>query len=339
VGKEGAALALLARLACAGPDPASADPCGQCRSCRAFVRGDHPDVSVLRRQGATILIGQVREALGRLRYEPVVGAAKGLVVADADLLREEAANALLKTLEEPSSRTYFVLTTARPQLVIGTIESRCQRLRFGPLPAEVVAEALVAEGVAADAALVAAALAEGSLTAARELCDPGRLDLVDRLARFTVALGQAPELAAPAFLDDYSAALAQAGKGGGPTVGARGSEAEADRGREDAGEPAGPTTKGGGFDREALRWAVDVIASVLRDAMLVAEGAAPERLAHRRHAAGLAALAARAGALRLARAIAVCQALDERMAFNPNPRLCLEATLVAAGSALRTRIS
>ncbi len=310
VGKDVVAQALLARLACTRPDPESAEPCGQCPSCSAFARGDHPDVTRLERDGATIKIDQVRNALKRLRYEPVVGAIKGLIVDSAELLREEAANAMLKTLEEPSGKTVFILVTSKPQLLLDTIRSRCQVLRFAPLAPDDVASLLVAEGRPEELARPASALAEGSMTLGRTLCDPSRMAFVDHVVEFALRLGlQAPSEAA-AFVEGLGSRLA----------GIRPDEGDA---------------KGKDLVRADLPWILEILRSAWRDALMVATGMPADALPHARVAIGLRALALRVDAGRIVAAIDATQKLEDKLVLNPNPKLAMTAVLVEAALQLR----
>ncbi len=310
VGKDVVAQALLARLACTRPDPTRAEPCGQCPSCAAFVRGDHPDVTRLERDGATIKIDQVRNAVKRLRYEPVVGAIKGLIVESAELLREEAANAMLKTLEEPSGQTIFILVTAKPQLLLDTIRSRCQVLRFAPLSPDDVAALLVAEGQPAAMAGPASALAEGSMTLGRTLCDPTRMAFVDHVVEFALQLGLAAPSEAAAFVEGL----------GGRLAGIRPEDGDA---------------KGKDLVRADLPWILEILRSAWRDALMVATGMAAETLPHARVAADLRALAQRVDAGRLVAAIDATQRLEDKLVLNPNPKLAMTAVLVEAAMQLR----
>ncbi len=310
VGKDVVAQALLARLACTSPDPATAEPCGHCPSCAAFARGEHPDVTRLERDGATIKIDQVRNALKRLRYEPVVGSIKGLIVESAELLREEAANAMLKTLEEPSGQTVFILVTSKPQLLLDTIRSRCQVLRFAPLSPDDVAALLVAEGHAAEMAGPASALAEGSMTLGRTLCDAARMAFVDHVAEYALRLGLEAPSEAAAFVEGL----------GGRLIGIRPDEGDA---------------KGKDLVRADLPWILEILRSVWRDALMVATGMPAESLPHARSATGLRALAARVEPGKLVAAIDATQRLEDKLVLNPNPKLAMTAVLVEAAVHLR----
>lgn len=112
---------------------------------------------------------EVRRAMG---FKPLEGRYKVAIMTDADLLRTEAANAFLKLLEEPTPQTVFVLTTSRADRLLPTIVSRCQRIRFDPLPAEAIEAALVArEGVDPALAATLARMADGSYTRALDLAE------------------------------------------------------------------------------------------------------------------------------------------------------------------------
>lgn len=147
VGKRLTALALAQAVNCLspvdGPD-GSRDACGTCSPCRKIDRGSHPDVVVVAPDEATsIKIEQIREVVGQTAYRPFEGRSRVVVIDGADLMGDDAQNALLKTLEEPPARNVFILVTARPDVLLATIRSRCCQLRFAPVPAQEIAAALV----------------------------------------------------------------------------------------------------------------------------------------------------------------------------------------------------
>lgn len=131
-----AAAAVLARtINCqaAGRAPCD-DPCGQCDSCHKIEHGIHPDMITLQREGAAqmIPIESVRnQVITRLGLPPHEAAIRVFLIEEAAALAGPAANAMLKTLEEPPKRTLFVLCTVAPDGLLPTIRSRCQRVRFG----------------------------------------------------------------------------------------------------------------------------------------------------------------------------------------------------------------
>lgn len=118
-------------------------------------------------------VARINEEVRRaMSFKPVEGRYKIAIMTDADLLRTEAANAFLKLLEEPTPQTVFVLTTSRPDRLLPTILSRCQRIRFDALPAEALEEALVARaGVEPGPAATLARMADGSYTRALDLAE------------------------------------------------------------------------------------------------------------------------------------------------------------------------
>jgi DNA polymerase-3 subunit delta' len=174
VGKRTAAIAVAQALNCerpvSWPDGEGRDACGECAACRRIARGVHADlVQVAPGENGSIKVDQVREAIERSAYRPFEGRRRVVIVDQADALVVEAQNALLKTLEEPPPASVFILATPRPDLLLATVRSRCQRLRFGPLSPAEVADVLVRDhGYEAAAAHAAAAASDGSIGMALE---------------------------------------------------------------------------------------------------------------------------------------------------------------------------
>jgi len=146
------------------------DGCGECPSCRRIARGVHADVLLIEPgETGAIKIDQVRDAIVRAAYRPFEGRRRVVIVDDADAVNPEAQNALLKTLEEPPVASTFVLVTSRPDMLLPTVRSRCQRLRFGRLSPADVASVLMREHAYAEAdAHAAASLSDGSVGLALE---------------------------------------------------------------------------------------------------------------------------------------------------------------------------
>jgi DNA polymerase-3 subunit delta' len=166
-GKRAAARSFAAQLLCAGGGG------DDCDICRRVLAGVHPDVVLLERQGASLLVDDAREISRRAATTAVEGGRKVLVLTDFHLV-DQAAPALLKTIEEPPPSTVFVILAEQvpPELV--TIASRCVRIDFTPLSPAMVAEALVADGVSLATAEQVAVAAAGRLDRARLLAgDPG----------------------------------------------------------------------------------------------------------------------------------------------------------------------
>ncbi len=107
--------------------------CGECPTCRRIAAGEHPDIRLIVPDGAFIKVSQVRQEVGELNYEPSEGRHRVAILDPADRLNINAANALLKTLEEPPPHSSLILITANPNALLETIRSRCQPIRFAPL--------------------------------------------------------------------------------------------------------------------------------------------------------------------------------------------------------------
>jgi DNA polymerase-3 subunit delta' len=184
-GPEGVGKARTARLLaqaanCEGPG-APGDACGTCGPCRKIEKGVHPDVVHLaeervmakagtwepkagRTPSRDIVVDQVRDLVDRrLSLKRFEGRRRFVVIDPADAMNPQAQNALLKTLEEPPDDTTLVLVASSPDALLPTIRSRCLRVPFAPIPADVLAARLVAEGHPPDKARLAAALSGGSL--------------------------------------------------------------------------------------------------------------------------------------------------------------------------------
>jgi DNA polymerase III subunit delta' len=167
VGKRLAARTLSMALCCERKEP---DPCGTCDHCRKITDGVHPDVRWIGvpDDKRRIPIDAVREADRWLGVRPHEARSKILVVDPADAMTDAAANAILKTLEEPRAGSFLVLLTSAASALLPTVRSRCQIVRFRPLAEETVAAILAQDGVEPEIAKVAAALSGGSLARAAQ---------------------------------------------------------------------------------------------------------------------------------------------------------------------------
>jgi len=175
VGKRLAALSLAQLFNCpsvaGGADGELApDACGNCSACRRIARGVHADVLVIEPgDTGSIKVDQVRAAIERTAYRPFEGRRRVVIVDDADAMEAPPQNALLKTLEEPPAASTFVLVTSRPDLLLPTVRSRCQRIRFGPIsPGEMASVLMRDHGFEEREAHAAATAAEGSIGRALE---------------------------------------------------------------------------------------------------------------------------------------------------------------------------
>lgn len=130
-------------------------PCGQCESCRRIAAGTHPEVMEVRpasKSGQNISVDQAREIRRNAALRPKLGNRRVYLIPNAEAFNEESANALLKTLEEPSPYVTLVLCAPSPSLVLPTIRSRCQIVRFGLADPAAIEGALAARGVEAERA-------------------------------------------------------------------------------------------------------------------------------------------------------------------------------------------
>ena len=132
VGKKLTALTLAKAMNCQDP-PRPGDCCERCPSCLKVNSQNHADVIVVEAAGDVLKIEQVRNLQKRLSYKPLEGGRRACLIDPADKMNEAAANALLKTLEEPPEGTYLFLITAKPHQLLPTILSRCQWVKFKPL--------------------------------------------------------------------------------------------------------------------------------------------------------------------------------------------------------------
>jgi DNA polymerase-3 subunit delta' len=174
VGKAMMALALAQCVNCLSVrtlEPSGApDACGECASCRRIARGVHADVLRIEPgETGSIKIEQIREAIERAAYRPFEGRRRVVIIDQAEQMGGPSQDALLKTLEEPPNASTFILVTDTPDMLLPTIRSRCQRLRFGRLSPADVAEVLMhGHGYAEPEARAAASLSDGSVGQALE---------------------------------------------------------------------------------------------------------------------------------------------------------------------------
>ncbi|TCC58135.1 DNA polymerase III subunit delta' [Kribbella pittospori] len=163
-GRSNAGRAFAAALQCANQG------CGECNECRTALSGAHPDVSLIRTELLSIRVSEIRELVRRAAMSPTQGRWQVMVVEDADRLTEQAADALLKSIEEPAPRTVWVLCAPTVEDVVPTIRSRCRLLVLRTPPVAAVAEMLTSKlGVDAELAGFAARAAQGHIGRARAL--------------------------------------------------------------------------------------------------------------------------------------------------------------------------
>jgi len=217
-GKTTTARILAKALNCEqGPTPA---PCGVCDACKSITEGTALDVLELD-AASNRGIDEVRSLREQTRYTPTSLTHKVYILDEAHELTKDAANALLKTLEEPPQHTLFILCTTEPHKIIPTIRSRCQHYGFRRVRADEIADLLAQiaekESIRAerDALLLVARLAEGSLRDAIGLLDQLAVDEEPiTLARVVDLLGLTEEVTVAQFAEtviagDWAAAMQQ----------------------------------------------------------------------------------------------------------------------------------
>jgi DNA polymerase-3 subunit delta' len=144
------------------------DACGICLNCRKVAHQNHPDLHWIEPDGASLKIEQIRELQKQFAYRSTTSQTKVYVLQDADRMTTQAANSLLKFLEEPTSDVLAILIAENGHALLPTIQSRAQWVPFTPLGVQELSQKLIAEGLSATLVLPAVHIAAG-LDAAREL--------------------------------------------------------------------------------------------------------------------------------------------------------------------------
>lgn len=237
LGKTALATRLAQTLLCSGRGTAT-EPCGRCRGCQLLAAGNHPDLHVFMSEAGaqqhggllgryaqrylpddrkkkdktsrTIGIDPVRTLIETAQKRPQIAAAKAILLVPAEAMTGNAANSLLKLLEEPPPDNVLVLVSAEPSRLPATIRSRCSELRFTAPPPAAGRAWLAGQGV--DQPELTLRLAHGAPLAARDLAGSGFLAARDRLMADaeSLAAGQAEPLACAARWKDIGAAPALA---------------------------------------------------------------------------------------------------------------------------------
>jgi DNA polymerase-3 subunit delta' len=168
-GKTQTALSLAQMVNCESPGP---KPCGVCAPCLKIASGNHPDVLILgNEEMESIKIEDIRFLLNRAHLMAYEATTKVFIIRNIELMTMEAANALLKTLEEPAPNTLMVLTTSVPEVNLDTIKSRCHIVQFFPSSVNRITKLLTDEGVKNEDARFLAVYAEGCLGKTRKLME------------------------------------------------------------------------------------------------------------------------------------------------------------------------
>ena len=170
IGKKWVALQFAKALNCLDEGVERGDACDHCLSCKKIGDQLHPDVLILEPEGQTIKADQVRQMQRDLAYRPYEGKYRVCILTAADRMAPNMSNILLKTLEEPPLHTVIVLLANHSKLLLPTILSRCQTIRFNPLPILIVTRWLIEhKGFKEEEAYLLASLSEGSPGKALEI--------------------------------------------------------------------------------------------------------------------------------------------------------------------------
>lgn len=280
------------------------------------LRGLHPDLAEILPEGAFTTIGQVRDVLRLASSRPFEGARRAFIL-QADSLNVQAANALLKTLEEPEGETVFVLLATSRERVLPTILSRAQTVRFNPVPTSVVAGFLGERG-AEDPAL-AAALGRGSVGLSLRYAED------NEFAELREAVFEAGFALSEDFEERHAAVAGIIGRA--EAVGAaREREVlaryeEVDRRAKDGAKRAGKAARDG-----AVREALELLTLLYRDAAVVGAGAEELAANEDRVPEIRARVEEHQGADWAGAALALGEA-REALAYNVSPEAILEVTL------------
>ncbi len=157
--------------------PDSGDHTEDCRSCRRIRSGNHPDLIEIGLEGRqSIGVDQARNIVQTATMMPVESTIKVFLVPEAGMLTEQAANALLKTLEEPTGSTIFLLVTESETDLPSTVNSRCRTIHMGRVPSELIAEHLVGAGVEDNRATALARVSGGRPGVAISLISDTEID-------------------------------------------------------------------------------------------------------------------------------------------------------------------
>jgi DNA polymerase-3 subunit delta' len=163
-GRSSAAVAFAQALICPNQG------CATCNECRSASAGSHPDVEIIRTEGLSIKVEEIRELLTRVAWAPSMGGWRVVVMEDADRLTESAANALLKAIEEPGTRTVWLLCAPTLHDVLPTIRSRCRHIQLHTPSDDAVTQVLInRDGISPAMAQFAARVSQGHIGRAKYL--------------------------------------------------------------------------------------------------------------------------------------------------------------------------
>lgn len=182
VGKKKFARGVAAAVNCR--DGKIIGACGICSSCKKFRSMNHPDFLVVSPDKGMIKIDQIRRLTRELSYPPYESTMRVVVLEDVQTMRREAANSLLKTLEEPPENNLLILIAEASQEILATLSSRCQVIPFSQLSIDDTSTILVQQGIDFESARLLARLSEGSPGKALQFHTSEIIDLWRKLVSF-----------------------------------------------------------------------------------------------------------------------------------------------------------
>jgi DNA polymerase-3 subunit delta' len=331
-GKKTAAKAFACSLICGN------DGCDTCPACTRIRRGTHPDVHVIAPEGAAgYLAEQVREIIHDVSLSPVEASHKIYILEGADVFNESAANAFLKTLEEPPEDVVFVLMAHSLEPVPETIASRCQVVRFRRLSPSQAAQ-ILREKTGAELAEAKAALAASGGVVARAkdlLASPLRREARDRILRTLKdlatmddldVLGAAKELlqAVRAPLEDVKTVQAGEIAERIDFLGGSALKSVEERHKREL------TSR----EREGIAEVLNVAESWLRDCLVIAEGVG-DLVINEDARDAMEEVGARMTPALVSRAMEAVNETRRRISYNVSPQLAVEAMLFDIREVLR----
>jgi DNA polymerase III subunit delta' len=309
IGKKLFALELAKALNCR--TPTSDGPCGTCPGCsriskinypssadpddwKQILWTDHPDVGMVVAPKRVLLVTQMRQIEREANFRPFEGRARVFLIEDADKLNDSSANALLKVLEEPPSTSHIILITARPSMLLDTIRSRCQMIRFSPLTPKEIEQYLLQNKIEdRSSAGLRARVASGSIGRALS----GDLD---------------------AFKDQRQAMLSVLRALAGQV-----DEAQLLRSSEELNEAQ---------YKDEFEERLDVLETLIRDAWMLSLGGARERLVNEDLASELEKISRQIDPDRAAAWILQVEDLREQLIVNINRKIATDALFLAMAS-------
>lgn len=331
-GKKTAAKSLACALLC------DDDGCGNCGACTRVRRGAHPDVHVIQPEGAAgYLAEQAREIIHDVNLTPIEGPYKFYLIESADLFNDSAANALLKTIEEPPSNVVFVLLAHSLEPVPPTIRSRCQIVRFRRLaPSEATAVLSAQTGASAEEAGAALAAAGGVVARARDfLASSARREARTRILRTLKDLATMDELdvlvaakellvAVKAPLEDVKATQAADRETRTDFLSASATKSLDERYKREL------TAR----EREGIAEVLNVAESWLRDCLVISQGV-DDLVVNTDARDAMEEVGAVITPASAARALSAVNLARQRISYNVSPQLAVEAMLYDIREVLR----